>query len=182
MRLRAAAALALSIPHAFAQETVPGDRIYELHTEAQRSCPSLNWHMVASPDGMLTGMVAWDNRKVVAICHRNNHATGAGRTVRQVAGRQPAVSDIRGDRYGGGWSKSRHPPCQHTIRHHPGSGRRSAQPICDEPRLPVPSSLETGFGVLGSSSLMPAPRATGVRPGGLHPSPAGIPGLSQCQA
>ena len=55
------------IPLAFAQETAPGDRVYELHSEAQGSCPSLNWHMVASPDGVLTGMVAWDNRKVVAM-------------------------------------------------------------------------------------------------------------------
>ena len=67
MRLLAAAALALSIPLAFAQEAVPGDRVYELHSEAQGSCPSLNWHMVASPDGVLTGMVAWDNQKVVAM-------------------------------------------------------------------------------------------------------------------
>ncbi len=67
MRLLAAAALALSIPLAFAQKAGPGDRVYELHSEAQGSCPSLNWHMVASPDGVLTGMVAWDNRKVVAM-------------------------------------------------------------------------------------------------------------------
>ena len=67
MRLLAAAALALSIPLAFAQETVSGDRVYELHSEAQGSCPSLNWHMVASPDGVLTGMVAWDNQKVVTM-------------------------------------------------------------------------------------------------------------------
>jgi hypothetical protein len=67
MRLLAAAALALSIPLALAQETVSGDRVYELHSEAQGSCPSLNWHMVASPDGVLTGMVAWDNQKVVTM-------------------------------------------------------------------------------------------------------------------
>jgi hypothetical protein len=67
MRLLAAAALALSIPLALAQETVSGDRVYELHSEAQGSCLSLNWHMVASPDGVLTGMVAWDNQKVVTM-------------------------------------------------------------------------------------------------------------------
>ena len=67
MRLLAAAALALSVPLAFAQETVPGDRVYELHSEAQGSCPSLNWHMVASPDGVLTGIVAWDNQTVVTM-------------------------------------------------------------------------------------------------------------------
>jgi hypothetical protein len=63
----AAAALALFATPAFSQKTVPGDRVYVLHSEAQGSCPSLNWHMVASPDGVLTGMVAWDNQKVVAM-------------------------------------------------------------------------------------------------------------------
>jgi hypothetical protein len=65
--MRLLAALALSTTIAVAQKTVPGDRVYVLHSEAQGSCPSLNWHMVASPDGVLTGMVAWDNRKVVAM-------------------------------------------------------------------------------------------------------------------
>ena len=65
--MRLLAALALSTTVAVAQETVPGDRVYVLHSEAQGGCPSLNWHMVASPDGVFTGMVAWDNRKVVAM-------------------------------------------------------------------------------------------------------------------
>ena len=67
LSLLAAAALVFSFPLALAQKAVPGDRVYELHSEAQGSCPSLNWHMVASPAGILTGMVAWDNRKVVAM-------------------------------------------------------------------------------------------------------------------
>jgi hypothetical protein len=67
LRLLAVTALALSTTQALAQKTAPGDRVYVLHSEAQGSCPSLNWHIVASPDGMLTGMVAWDNRKVVAM-------------------------------------------------------------------------------------------------------------------
>jgi len=62
-----AVALALLPTLAAAQKTVQGDRVYVLHSEAQGSCPSLNWHMVASPDGVLTGMVAWDNQKVVAM-------------------------------------------------------------------------------------------------------------------
>ena len=64
---RLLAALALSTTLAAAQKTGPGDRVYDLHSEAQGSCPSLNWHMVASPGGVLTGMIAWDNQKVVAM-------------------------------------------------------------------------------------------------------------------
>ena len=65
--MRLLAVLPLSTTLAVAQKTGPGDRVYDLHSEAQGSCPSLNWHMVASPDGVLTGMVAWDNQKVVAM-------------------------------------------------------------------------------------------------------------------
>ena len=64
-KLLAVTALTLSATPALAQQTAPGDRVYVLRSEAQGSCPSLDWHMVASPDGVLTGMVAWENRKVV---------------------------------------------------------------------------------------------------------------------
>jgi hypothetical protein len=67
IRLIAVTALALSPTLAFAQKTVSGDKVYVLHSEAQGSCPALQWHMVASPDGVLTGMAAWDNGKVVAM-------------------------------------------------------------------------------------------------------------------
>jgi hypothetical protein len=66
MRFLAAAALALSTTLAFAQEAAPGDKVYVLHSEAQGTCPSLNWHVVATPAGVLSGMVAWDNMKMVA--------------------------------------------------------------------------------------------------------------------
>lgn len=66
-RLLVVTALGLSTTPALAQKTAPGDRVYVLRSEAQGSCPSLDWHMVASPDGVLTGMVAWENRKVVAV-------------------------------------------------------------------------------------------------------------------
>ena len=52
--MRLLAALALSTTLAVAQKTAPGDRVYVLHSEAQGSCPSMNWHMVASPDGVLS--------------------------------------------------------------------------------------------------------------------------------
>ena len=66
MRLVAAAALALSTTLAVAQEAASGDKVYVLRSEAQGTCPSLNWHVVATPAGVLSGMVAWDNMKMVA--------------------------------------------------------------------------------------------------------------------
>jgi hypothetical protein len=69
LRLLAVTALALAIstPLAFAQKASSGDKVYDVHSEAQGTCPSLNWHIVASPSGVLTGMIAWDNMKVVAL-------------------------------------------------------------------------------------------------------------------
>ena len=66
MRLIAAAALALSTTLAVGQVAAPGDRVYVLHTEAQGTCSSLNWHLVATPTDVLSGMIAWDNMKMVA--------------------------------------------------------------------------------------------------------------------
>ena len=65
--LPAITVLAVFTTSALAQKTATGDRVYVLRSEAQGSCPSLDWHMVASPDGVLTGMVAWENKKVVAV-------------------------------------------------------------------------------------------------------------------
>ena len=65
--LLAITVLAVLTTSALAQKTATGDRVYVLRSEAQGSCPSLDWHMVASPDGVLTGMVAWENKKVVAV-------------------------------------------------------------------------------------------------------------------
>jgi hypothetical protein len=66
IKLLAVMALALPTTLAFAQKTVPGDRVYDLHSEAQGSCPALDWHIVASPDGVLTGMFARPDRKMIA--------------------------------------------------------------------------------------------------------------------
>jgi hypothetical protein len=66
MRLLAAVALSLFSTVAFAQKTAPGDRVYALHSEAQGTCPALDWHIVASPDGVLTGTFGYPDRKMIA--------------------------------------------------------------------------------------------------------------------
>jgi hypothetical protein len=66
MRLVAAAMVALSPSITLAQETVPGDRTYVLHSEAQGTCPPLDWHIVLSPDGVLSGTFARPDRKMIA--------------------------------------------------------------------------------------------------------------------
>jgi len=58
--------MALSISIAFAQKTVPGDRAYVLHSEAQGTCPALDWHIVASPDDVMSGTFVLPDRKMIA--------------------------------------------------------------------------------------------------------------------
>ena len=59
-------AVALSTTVALAQKTMPGDRVYDLHSERQGSCQPMNWHIVATAGGVLSGTIAWDDMKVVA--------------------------------------------------------------------------------------------------------------------
>jgi hypothetical protein len=44
----------------------PGDRLYVLHSDAQGTCPSMLWHIIVGRDGVISGVIAWDNRKTVA--------------------------------------------------------------------------------------------------------------------
>jgi len=67
IRLLAVVVLALSTTLACAQENVPEGRVYALHSDAQGSCPSLNWHIVLSPDGVISGTLGSDNPKMVAM-------------------------------------------------------------------------------------------------------------------
>ena len=66
MRLIAAAMVVVSSSIALAQKPAPGDRVYVLHSEAQGTCPSLDWRIVASPDGVLSGRFALPDRKMIA--------------------------------------------------------------------------------------------------------------------
>src|SRR3954447_16576470 len=66
MKFVAAAVRALSSSIALAQKTAPGDRVYVLHSQAQGTCPALDWHIVATPGGVLSGMLAWPDQKMVA--------------------------------------------------------------------------------------------------------------------
>ncbi len=40
--------------------------MYVLHSKAIGTCPSLDWHIAAQPDGTLSGLIAWDNMNSIA--------------------------------------------------------------------------------------------------------------------
>jgi hypothetical protein len=56
--------LAASVSVAFAQ--VPQGRICALHSRAVGACPSLDWHIVLEPNGILAGMISWNGMKTMA--------------------------------------------------------------------------------------------------------------------
>ena len=41
-------------------------RLFVYHTRPSGGCPGLDWHIVAEPDGSLTGFVAWDRMRHMA--------------------------------------------------------------------------------------------------------------------
>jgi hypothetical protein len=58
------AVLAAAISVALAK--VPEGRIYVLHSGAVGACPSLDWHIVLEPNGILAGMISWNGMKTMA--------------------------------------------------------------------------------------------------------------------
>jgi hypothetical protein len=63
-KLISTSVLAASMSIAFAQ--VPQGRIYALHSRAVGACPSLDWHIVLEPNGILAGMISWNGMKTMA--------------------------------------------------------------------------------------------------------------------
>jgi hypothetical protein len=62
----ALALIALHGPAEAADARLPEDRMYILHSKAIGTCPSLDWHIAASADGSLSGLIAWDGMKWIA--------------------------------------------------------------------------------------------------------------------
>ncbi len=48
-------------------QTIPEGRVYVFHSAATSGCPALDWHVVAGANNSLSGMVAWDSMKSMAM-------------------------------------------------------------------------------------------------------------------
>ena len=66
-RYMAASVLALIAANSLAraQESLEG-RIYTFHSTAQGMCPALDWHLVAQSNGVLSGMISWNDMQDMA--------------------------------------------------------------------------------------------------------------------
>ncbi len=60
MAVIALSAVAALTP-AMAQKPKTTGTLYAYHTGKAGACPGLDWHVVAQPDGSLSGFVAWDH-------------------------------------------------------------------------------------------------------------------------
>jgi hypothetical protein len=95
---------------AHAQVPGPGT-LFVLHSQAQGTCPALDWHGVVGDNGTLSGMVAWNDMKTMARVTGTTNAEhqfsmtateigGAGKTATITGQRRPAdgylVANING--------------------------------------------------------------------------------------
>src|SRR5262245_23189806 len=142
-------ALALSVSairalsSAVAQEPLPGDKVYYLHSNAEGNCPPLKWHVVAGSDDVLTGVVTSDDGKLAVMLAgtinpivnvergAKSHAnTGEARTFEMLAteiGSKNRIAEVKGTVESNGWLNA---------------NIKGAGVACDHMRLPlfVPST------------------------------------------
>ena len=59
-------ALICAAPLSVASARQPEGRIFVLHSGPTGGCPSLDWHIVVEPGGMLSGMISWNDMKTMA--------------------------------------------------------------------------------------------------------------------
>jgi len=103
IKLFAVSAIALAAVSglAFAQSP-PEGRLYVFHSTAQGGCPALDWHVVAGPNGALSGMIAWDDMKAMAKASGTATAGKVQMTATEVGG-QNRTANISGTIRSDGW-------------------------------------------------------------------------------
>jgi hypothetical protein len=83
---------------------VPEGRIYALHSKAEGACPSLDWHIVVEPNGVLAGMIAWDDMKTMArATGRINRENRTFSMIAKEIGGQTRTATIDGQIEDNGW-------------------------------------------------------------------------------
>jgi hypothetical protein len=83
---------------------VPEGRIYALHSKAEGACPSLDWHIVVEPNGVLAGMIAWDDMKTMArATGRINQENRTFSMIAKEIGGQTRTATIDGQIEDNGW-------------------------------------------------------------------------------
>jgi hypothetical protein len=82
-------------------------------SQAQGTCPALDWHIVATPGGVLSGMLAWPDQKMVArvsgsiVPHVKAERSG------RAFGQRSTDPGIPHDRFGS-WHAAAMPTCSAT--------------------------------------------------------------------
>ena len=113
------AALTVCTTPALAQKSMPGDHVYDFHSERQGSCVPLHWHIVATAAGVLSGTIAWEDGSVVARVSgtidplvqverygkplSGNPQSRSFRMIATEAGSKHRIADITGTIWPNGW-------------------------------------------------------------------------------
>ena len=98
-----ALALTAASNFASAQDSLMG-RVYSFHSTAQGSCPALDWHVVAQSNGMLSGMISWNDMQNMA--HADGTYDMRSRTFQMTAneiGGQGRTATVTGTIRPDGW-------------------------------------------------------------------------------
>ena len=108
-------ALAFLNIRATAQEAVPGDKVYYLHSSSQGNCPALKWHIVADSAGVLSGVVtSEDGKLMVMLAGTINPPTHVDRDAKQQTDTaEVSKFSMLGTR---GWKQKSHGRCQRSYR------------------------------------------------------------------
>jgi hypothetical protein len=100
-----AAGLAMAATSGVASaQNLPEGRVYTFHSKAQGSCPALDWHVVAESNGVLSGMIAWNNMQSMARAQGTLNASARTFDMKAVEqGGQGRTAEITGTVRQDGW-------------------------------------------------------------------------------
>jgi hypothetical protein len=85
-------------------QNLPEGRVYTFHSKAQGSCPALDWHVVAESNGVLSGMIAWNNMQQMARAQGTLNASARTFDMKAVeVGGQGRTAEITGTVRQDGW-------------------------------------------------------------------------------
>jgi hypothetical protein len=94
LKVLAVSALAIAATCGVASaQVIPDGRVYVFHSAATGGCPALDWHVVAGANNTLSGMVAWDDMKMMAMV---SGQVGPDRTFKMIGKRVGAPASDPG--------------------------------------------------------------------------------------
>jgi hypothetical protein len=99
----AATLIAGTIANPTSSHAAPPGTVYAFHSNANGTCPVLDWHIVSGENGMLNGMVSWDGMKSMAHVSGTVGPDGMIKMTATEVGGSNRTADVTGDAKNDGW-------------------------------------------------------------------------------